>query len=289
MEVTLNDIMFEDEQLNWDGTKKKKVVIGSHIMDKLLEENNPFTTTSFWIGFGNSPFCRNITDSQFSRFAHRLKSYRVLTEISFRGVSLNKKRMSELCDSLHFMPKIEKISFVGILISNIYTYILDCNMDDDMLFHLSKVINNYTELKELYIYETWYDISAENISKNMRLLHLSPYMELIYAGSELTNRGMKYLFDSLINCKKLQILAIAGNVVNSENGIIDKLIDSLSEMSDISTLGLILKGLDTVGLKKISNVLPQLNQLKSLIINGIKYIFSSSLFILFLLLCYIFM
>lgn len=138
-----------------------------------------------------------------------------------------------------------------------------------MLFSLSKVINNYTNLKELYIYETWYDINAENISKNLRLLHLSPYMELIYAGSELTNKGMKYLFDSLINCKKLEILAIAGNVVNSSNGIIDKFVNCLSDMSEISTLGLILKGLDTVGLKNISNVLPQLNKLKSLIINGI--------------------
>lgn len=138
-----------------------------------------------------------------------------------------------------------------------------------MLFSLSKVINNYTNLKELYIYETWYDINAENISKNLRLLHLSPYMELIYAGSELTNKGMKYLFDSLINCKKLEILALAGNVVNSSNGIIDKFVNCLSDMSEISTLGLILKGLDTVGLKNISNVLPQLNKLKSLIINGI--------------------
>lgn len=55
-----------------------------------------------------------MTDSQFSRFAYRLKSYRVLTEISFRGISLNKKRMRELCDALYFIPKIEKLSFVGI-------------------------------------------------------------------------------------------------------------------------------------------------------------------------------
>lgn len=58
MALTLEDIMFEDEQLNWNGSRKKQEIVGSHIMDRLLEENNPWTTTSFWVGFGNSPFCR---------------------------------------------------------------------------------------------------------------------------------------------------------------------------------------------------------------------------------------